>query len=567
MTALKKIGLLFVLVITAALNVFVYWNSWFYDRAQKQENDERKVAYLEASNTFCPLNDRVFYELGKSHLDLGLQNLGDPEKAGAHFRKAVQSLERSITINPSSPYAHFHLGQALLQLEFFSPSNGSRFIEEYKKAVLLAGEDSQVYGETGRLFLSRWQRLSEDDRRFTLDLMRRILAGKDLEQIAGLLGIWEMNVGDFGLLESVLPADPQVYRTLAEYLGERSLSFPDRHRFLAKAELIEFGRARRELQAGEYALYRYELPEARHHLGLARSLLEGIRFYQTLSGERLIAGPDYDDLSRAVRLAQAKCRIEEGGKLEDALADLNRYLALEDRPREVAALETYLRGRGVLADRPEADFDDLGRLAFELFLQFKQTRYRDIISLGRTLQKSLVIVPEAKKKDYAEVLHLIGDSFQKVDFLYDAGETYRRALELEPGSPETLLRLRANYARLNDERRARETEEAVGKVMAPRTAALGGHAVLKGRTFSRTLIFDGGKVSLDVQLRGARTSLSPAVAVFFNGRVVREEPLAEDVISLTLETVPGTNLIQVTPLNTAIALETITWRPLGDEAG
>ena len=266
MTFLKKIGLLFILVIIAASDIFFYWNSRFYDQARKQNDNQKKIVYLEKSNKFSPLNDLVFYELGKTQLDVGLESLGNPAEAGAYFRKAVQSLDRSIMINPSSPYAHFYLAQARLQLDFFSPSNDQRFYEEFKKAALLAGEDSHVYGEVGRLFFSRWQRLSQDDRRFTLDLLRRIIAKKDSNQITALLGIWEMNVGDYGVIDSTLPVDPQIYRIFAEFLGEKSLSLPERHKFLAGAELMEFERARREIQAGEYALYRYQIAEARDHL-------------------------------------------------------------------------------------------------------------------------------------------------------------------------------------------------------------------------------------------------------------------------------------------------------------
>jgi hypothetical protein len=564
MTVLKKIGLLFILVLIAALDIFVYWNSWFYSQAKKENDDERKIVYLERSNSFCPLNDLVFYELGKIHLDLGLKSLGEPGVAGVHFRKAAQSLERSIMINPSSPYAHFYFAQALLQLDIFIPANKPRFSEEYKKAALLAGGDRQIYGEVGRFFFSRWQKLSEYDRRFTLDLLGKIMARKDSDQIKALLDIWEMNVGDYSVMDSILPADAQVYRIYAGFLGEKSLSFPERHKYLVKAEVGEFERARRELQAGEHALYRYQIAEARGHLGQVLSLLEGIQFYQTFLAQNIISGKEYDELLRAAHLDLAKCRIDEGGKLEEAEDNLSRYLALEDRPNEVGVLETYLRGKGILADQPGAGFDDLGRLAFELLLQFKQTRYRDIISLGRTLQKSLVIVPEAKQKDYARVLRLVGDSFQKVDFLYDAGDSYRRALELEPQSLETLLRLRGNYGRLNDERRMREIEDAIGKVMAPRALNFGGSAVLKGRTYSRTLIFDGRKVILDLYLNIDPLYAAPLVAVFFNGRVVWEDAATKDKISLSLETKPGSNLLQVVPLNRAVSLEKLTWRPGND---
>ena len=561
MNLLKRAGLLFLLVIVAALDIFFFWNSRFFQRAKSQNDNLKKIEYLERSNKFSPLNDLVFYELGKTHLDVGMQSLADPAAAAAHFQKAVQSLERSILINPTSPYAHFNLAQALLQLDLFSPSESQRYSEEFKRAALLAGEDSQVYGEVGRHFFSRWQRLSEEDRRFTLDLLKRIMARKDTDQIKTLLGIWDMNVGDYGVMERIMPKDAEVYRIFAEYLGEKALSLPERQKYLAGAELLEFERARREQQAGEYALYRYQIAEARDHLGQALRLLEGIRFYQALLAKIMIPGPDYNALMRSILLDRAKCRIEEGAKLEEVTDDLSRYLAIEDSTQEVAALEAYLEGKGMLPDQTGSGFDDLGRLAFELQLQFRQTRYRDIVSLGRALQKSLVVVPAEKQKEYGRVLRLIGDSFQKVDFLYDAGDTFRRAVELEPQSLENLLRLRSNYVRLNDEKRLREIDEAIGKIETPRTLDLAGSTVLKGQPFIRPLTFGGGNITLDISLKDIPAYSVPVVSVFFNNRVVWEDKLSQGTISLRLEAKPGPNTLQVIPLNRAISLDKITWEP------
>jgi hypothetical protein len=562
MKALKIVSLVIVLVSAAALSIFVYWNSEFYDRAQRETNVARKIAYLEKSNRSCPLNDLVFYELGKARLDLALERAGDPGASSTQLRQAILNLERALDINPYSPYAHFYLGQALLQSQLLAPVGGSRLNDEFRKAALLAGNDHHITDQAARFFFSRWQRLAARDRRFTLELVREIMSRKDAAQVNGLLSAWELNIGDPAVIDGVLPKDAQVYRMYAGFLGERSLLPEERRKYLAAAERLEFGQAQAELQSGEYALFRSQIAQARDHLSRALALIRGIRFYQVFLPKSLISDADFDDLEKAATLGLAKCRIEERAKLEDVEQELLRYLELEEGPQQVADLEAYLRTRGILPEERGQGFDDLGRLALELQLQFRQARYRDIVSLGRTLQKSLVVVPDEKKKDYVRVLRIIGDALQKVDFIYDAGDTYRRALDIDPEPLGTLTRLRENYKRLNDAGKLKQVEENIRKVESPGIIDLGSQVILRGGLFTRSMTFGGEMVALELRLKIDEPALSPVVAVFFNNRVVWEEPPTGEIISLSgLETRPGDNLLQVSPLNRAISLVDISWRP------
>jgi hypothetical protein len=107
MKTLKKIIILVAIVVVGALDIFVYLNSHFYYRAQKEENIQKRIVLLEKSNKYCPLNDLVFYELGKSYFDLGIGSLNDMPASESSFQKSVQNLKKSILINPASPFSHF----------------------------------------------------------------------------------------------------------------------------------------------------------------------------------------------------------------------------------------------------------------------------------------------------------------------------------------------------------------------------------------------------------------------------------------------------------------------------
>lgn len=560
MRTLKKIALLIAIFIVGALNIFVYLNSHLYYRASSVEDSKGKIALLERSNKFCPLNDLVFYELGKSYFDLSLMNLGDAAASESSFRRSAQNLRKSILINPASPYSHFYLGQSLLNLDLFSSGRDTKFYDEFRKAAMLAGDDSQIFYEVGRLFLSRWPELSDEDRSFTLDVSRKIMAKRDSEKIAVLLNIWELNANDYQVMEKVLPSDAQIYRKYAEFLGEKSLSLEERHKYVAQAELLDFEKASHEYQLGETLLSRFQTQEAFGHFRVSQDLLRGIKFYQALNGKNLISNSENIELLKSTWLNLAKCRIEERAGLSEVVDYLSQYLALEDRTAKVDELAAYLRDEGVIPEKFDKSSSDLTRLTFELLLQFTQTKYREIINFGRELQGSFIVIPEAMKPDYVRILLLVGDSFQKVDFLYDASDIYQRALEIDPNNLRTLLKIHQNCDRLNEERKLIEINKAIEKLVTPKEIEFQNLLLNKREMFSRSLIFDGQKVILDLQFQTNEKSGAPLIAIFFNNRVVWEEYMKNRVISVNLETNAGKNMLQIMPVNQPISLAKLTYR-------
>ncbi|HUU41904.1 MAG TPA: hypothetical protein VMW42_13290 [Desulfatiglandales bacterium] len=559
MNTLKKIVFFIALIILGALNIFVYLNNHFYYRASGVEDRKGKIALLERSNEFFPLNDLVFYELGKSYFDLGIESFSNVAESESYFRKAVQNLKKGILINPASPYSHFYLGQSLLHLGLLSHGKDAGIINEYRKAVMLAGGNQQIYNEVGREFLSRWSDLSDEERSFTLDVLRKIMAGKDDKERANLMNLWEINVKDYQVMEDVLSSDAPTYRQYAEFLGEKSLSLEERHKYLAQAELLEFERARREYRSGENQLIRFQTREAFGLFKISQDLLRGVKFYQALNNENLIDNNEYSELLRSTLFGLAKCRVEERAGWDDVKDDLRQYIVLEDRTANIDELAAYLRDRGVISEKSDKSSSDISRFAFELLLQFKQNKYREIINFGRDLQGSFMVIPEAKKLDYIRILQLVGDSLQKVDFLYDAGDIYQKALEIDPNNLETLLKIRQNYDRLNEERKLEEINKVIEKLAAPREIDFKNLLISKRETFSRSLVFDGQKVVLSLQFQTDEKSGAALIAVFFNNRVVWEEYLKDGVISLSLVTKAGENRLQIMPVNRPVSLTKIIY--------
>ncbi len=571
MVKFKRFPWLAAIAAAGILSIFIYLNAHLCNRAREEAvNPEKKIRVLRRANLFYPSNDTVFYELGKAHFDLGMDNLNDKAFSMHHFQKSIRHFSRSLRINPASYFCHFNLAQSMLYMSYLDPAFEGDSYEEYKKAALLAGHNSQIYYEVGKIFLSLWPKLEEKDRKFTVETLKRILERKDRQMIRTVMNIWEMNVRDYGVMEEILPEDAAVYNLFAEFLGEKSLSGDERRMYLAKAELLEFERARIEHDSGERNFQYYRLKKASQDFRSCLRRLERIRFYQNLTGREWIDAEDYLELKKSANLNIAKCILEEDQNFEGAQGYLCSYLALENEVAPVGELEAFLELRGFVKEKLAASFDDLGRLYFQTLLYFRQNRYRDIVRVGRLLEQSFVVVPEEKKEEYMKVLQLIGDSYQKVDYLYDAGGFYRRALEIEPGNLETLLRIRQNYERLNKEEQVQEIDEKIEDLLAPRQIEFNRYKIEKGQRSAHTLIFDGSEIILDLNFDSEEgSSVIPMISVFFNGRVVWEEYLksgegigqdSHPVLSLPLKSKVGQNRLVVIPVNTPIELHRLTYR-------
>jgi hypothetical protein len=559
MSLVKKIVFIMGVFALGLTESFIYMNDHLFQKSASQEGLQRITA-LEKSNRYCPLNDRSFYELGKSYYDLAERNLDDSGAAESYIRKSVENLRRAILINPSSPFSHFYYGQALSQLSVFSPHEGEGFLQELRRAAQLAGEDSQILNSVGRQFLSNWDDLTPSDKDFAIEVLKKTAAKRDDTRLTVLLNAWELNVGDYEVLDRILPSNARTYRFVARFLGERSLSLAARKKYLIKAETLDFSRAQREFQEGKTRLFRFQVRAASTHFQTALDLLRGIAFYQALGSEAAIGQAEYSDILKSTLLDLAKCRIELRAKLSEVEDDLLQYLVLETLPPKVSELESYLRDRGVLPEKFDRSAGDFHRLYFELFLLYRQTRYREIIDFGRSLERSLLVVPEAQRPDYLHILDIIGDSLQKADYLYDASDIYQKAKEIDSRDLETLVRVRDNSARLNDDIRGLKNEQDIEKVISPRKIDITNGFLSRGQGYPVPLVFDGRKVELELLFGGLKEGNTPLVAVFFNDRVVWEDYLGVPLITLSLETKIGRNELRIVPVNRPVTLARLTYQ-------
>jgi hypothetical protein len=531
-----------------------------YYRSQKTESNERKVKILEIANKIYPYNDLVFYELGKAYFELGMDNLSRATIRDSCFLKSAGSFRQSLKINPASYFSHFQLAQTLNYSSSFSSSFEHGEYEEYKKAALLAGQNSQIFYEVGKIFFSQWPQLSTENKKFTLEILRKISGRKDETQIQALLEIWEMNVKDYSVIERILAEDAQVYRRYAKFIGEKSLSLEERQKILAQAEFMEFEQAKKNYNLGQNEFSYYQVKRAFEHFRDSLYLLQGIRFYQNLTRQNLIDVSEFNSLLKSVYLNLAKCQIAEGAKLKEVEKYLSPYLALEDSVSAVSELESYLQKQGLIGEKLDASSGDLDLLSFEIALYFKQSRYREIMEIGDIFERSFVVIPKQKQENYAKVLQMVGDSYQKADSVYEADKFYQRALEIAPDNLETLVKIRENYDRLNENEKIWRVNSDIEKLLSPKEMPLSNLTINKGNDETFSFVLDGRRINLDLSFQESGEGPPPLVSIFFNDRVVWEDYLKDKVFSLNLDSKLGKNSLQVEAVNRGVALAKLIYR-------
>ena len=566
----KKVGLktilsIFALLVLIVIVIVIYWNQHSYYRGRDVQDLERKIEVLDRANGFYPFNDLVYYELGRANINLGAQNIENNDLRDLYLQESVRKFNRLLRINPLSSFGHFDLAQSLSYMSYLDLEGpfGERTLqeanEEYKKAALLAGQNSQIFHEVGKIFLSNWDELSDDDKQFAVEILRKRVRVVDRDGLLDLMFSWEMNVRDYAVMNAILPQDVQTYYLYARFLGEKSLSIEQRKRILSEAEFMEYEKAREEFKAGENAFMYLRIREATNHYERCLSILERLKFYQNFSGDMQIGKDEFTNMVSTAHLKLAKCCHRAGKELSEIKKHVLVYLELEDEGVAVNELGSYLQRYALLEETLEESRDDLEKLSLHLHLYYKQNRYRDIMRLGRSLWESFIVVPEDEQKKYVEILQLIGDAYQKVEYVYDATEFYNRALMIEPDNLETLLSLRQNFERLREDDEVRKITERIESLMTPRNLDTGGVQIQKGRTYKANLILDGREQRLDLHFKRGAEHLKPLISIFFNGRVVWEDYVEDEVLSVAVQSEEGENRLIVSPINMDIQLNQISY--------
>jgi len=556
MNKLKKILGIAVLTVLGVVNISLYKNIHLYNKTRTIGNYEEKIQNLENANKFHPYNFRVHNELGRTYFDLASLDFQNVEQRDSNFDKSIQSFVRSIKLNPGYYQSHFYFAQALSYQQYFAPIKVN-FYDEYKKAARLTTFDSQAYFEVGRFLFTHWLELSEEDRRYTLGLLKNLRTTR--ENLQTIMQIWSINGGDFSVMDDILPKEPGVFRTFAQFLAERKLSIGERHKKLAQADYMDFTSAKDSLAEGERQSQLKNVNRAISFFRESLKAIENIRFYQNLTGEILIDLTEFTNCKKAIYLNLAKNQIIKSSDLKDAEPYLRAYLDMEDNSAEIGALKIFLDERNLLKSEPGTDFNDLFPFYLKVIIEYRLNRYRNIKEDGKDLKESFSTPPEALRKDLARICQLIGESYQELDFLYDAEEFFNLAMNLDPTYLDTLKGIRQNFLKLNKPELAEDVQKQIEKMLTPEEINFENLTIQRGQSFNQTLILKEKKIGLILTLQEVSPGPAPLLAVEFNDQLIWEDYLETQSLSLIVNSKEGTNILGIQPFIREVTLKNIVY--------
>ncbi|MFC2166909.1 AMIN domain-containing protein, partial [Acidobacteriota bacterium] len=431
------------------------------------------------------------------------------------------------------------------------------FYDEYKKAARLTTFDTKAYFEVGRFLFTHWPELSEEDKLYTLGLLRNLRTNR--ENLQTIMQIWAINGGDFSVMEDILPEEAGVYRTFAQFLANRKLSIEERHKKLAQAEFMEFNSAKNSFVKGEREAQSRNVNQAISLFNASLKAIENLQFYQNLTGETLIDLLEVHEYKKSLYLNLIKYLVIQSGDLKEAEIYLRKYLDLENNLTEIGDLDNFLKERNLLKAEPGTYFNDLLPYYIRVLIEYKLNRNRDIVEGGKNLKESFSTAPEALRKDLARICQLIGESYQILDYLYDAEEFFNIALNLDPTHLDTLKGMRQNYVKLNKPEMAAGVENQIESMLTPEEIDFENLRLQRGRDFKQTFFLKAKKIAIILTLENDSPDRAPLLAIKFNDQLIWENYLETSSLSLTVNTEEGTNILSILPTIRDMTLKKIVY--------
>jgi tetratricopeptide (TPR) repeat protein len=529
------------LILSGVVDFVIYRNSFLFSRAQEISGPEKKVEMLRKANKSFPWNDRAYYELGKAYFELGMQRLNTGRDASVSIEEAIRNLERSIRINPASPFGHFYYAQALQFADLLAQTQSSSdgFSREFHNAAKLAGENREILYEAGKRLLAHWRDLEEEDREFALEILHTALQWKPVEKFPTLLNLWQLNVGEVDVLERIMPDDPRVYRMFGAFLGKKSMSLKDRHRILSRADYMEFEIGKSLLASGYRELDRSNFEKAEEFFRWCLGNRPKIRSFHKISGQYPLADSELHQLYKSANLGMARTILESGAGFDNAREYLSNYLEMENDEIPLREFESILTKNKI------ADTD------LRLLLYQKQRRYQDIVDSAG--------VDPVDKGFSGKSLYIIGDAFRELGMHRDAALCFERSIENDSKDLRTLLAIRQFYRNTNKYDIIYRINGIIKNLITPTEMNFSDYVIKQDKLYDWGLAFEGQVIDMNLRFLRMSGDRAPLVTLEFNQEVVWDDHIEEGEISFSVKTVAGENILHITAVNCPVILKEITY--------
>jgi tetratricopeptide (TPR) repeat protein len=333
---------------------------------------------------------------------------------------------------------------------------------------------------------------------------------------------------------------------------------------LAQAEYLEFENARTRFAQAQTDFRLYRLTQANNKYRDVHRMLKNIDFYQNLqSGNGFIDKSEYKNLYKLSLLGIIQSYALQPETMTQVKEYFDQYLEIENDPATMERLEEFLTERGWLEITPGGQNNPL-RLYYRIHLDYKQSRYREIIGFVQLAEEMTYDLPGQYRDELNDIFRLIGNAYQNIDFLYDAVDMYEKALQLIPNDWRTLFQLRASYVRFNNQEKIAEVDKRLSMILTNREEIFNRVKLEKNQGWAYPFLLRPGNFIINMAITPEKTMFPPLVSIYLNGEIIQEDyvPVSassgEIILPVSLDSVQ--NHLQIKSINQDIYLETFNIR-------
>lgn len=143
----------------------------YEERVRKGESLIKKALKLREDSEFYKTAGEFYYEIAVKE-----NELRNVEKREEYIDKSIESFKKSVKLAIVDPFAYFGLGKAYLLSNFPYATYTEKTKVYFKRAVELTPNDEFILLHTIRLYLSEWKFSLEEEKSFTMKMIKKILA-------------------------------------------------------------------------------------------------------------------------------------------------------------------------------------------------------------------------------------------------------------------------------------------------------------------------------------------------------------------------------------------------------
>lgn len=199
---------------------------------------------------------------------------------------------------------------------------------------------------------------------------------------------------------------------------------------------------------------------------------------------------------------------------------------------------------------------------FQLQFRYKQSKFREITKVGRMFEGSYIVIPEKDKPTYINILQIIGDTFQRIDNLYDAEDFYKKAAEVDPQNLLTLIRIKNNLEIRDEKAQLYMLSSEVEGMLTPQNFTIRKPRIERNQQKLQKLFLDGSEIKINLVFNDVSLRYRPLVMIVVNGRLIWDNYIEDGIITLPLESKPGRNDIEIRSLNYPLEWARLEWQKI-----